>query len=360
MTLNLQSRALPLVATAFFVAFSLQAVPAQAANTEVPTADLAGLSDPPGLKRYIGSVLIYRDDVAYDEIEFPAGKALRADGVTLKNSKALTSSGKRALAMYITPAGRSSLEVIRSYQQDLRAEGFEPVFECVDASCGEGYGAIMPTQERGFTNLYVAKDFIGKVKPESPAGCAGGNFISNFRYALMQRSADKQVVALTAYNSGDVSVYCNKKDFQARSSVFVVRVQPAAREQNMIAVSAKEMSDAMTTTGRVALYGIFFDTGKADIKPESKAALTEIANLMKSQPQLKLHVVGHTDSQGSIESNFDLSKRRAFAIKAALAAQYGVAEPRTATHGVAHLAPVASNGDDAGRAKNRRVELVPF
>ena len=120
MTLNLQSRALPLVATAFFVAFSLQAVPAQAANTEVPTADLAGLSDPPGLKRYIGSVLIYRDDVAYDEIEFPAGKALRADGVMLKNSKALTSSGKRALAMYITPAGRSSLEVIRSYQQDLR------------------------------------------------------------------------------------------------------------------------------------------------------------------------------------------------------------------------------------------------
>ena len=88
---------------------------------------------------------------------------------------------------------------------------------------------------------------------------------------------------------------------------------------------------------------------------------------MKSQPQLKLHVVGHTDSQGSIESNFDLSKRRAFAIKAALAAQYGVAEPRTANreprtaaHGVAHLAPVASNGDDAGRAKNRRVELVPF
>lgn len=360
MNLTSNRRTLTLVAAACCLTLSLLSRPTLAANTEVPIADLAGLNDPAGLKRFTGSVLIYRDDVAYDEIEFPTGKALRAEGVMLKNSKALPSSGKRALAMYITPAGRSSLEVIRGYQQDLRAEGFEPVFECVDVSCGEGYGAIMPTQERGFTNLYVAKDFIGKVKPESPAGCAGGNFISNFRYALLQRPADKQVVAITAYNSGDVSIYCNKRDFQSRTSVFVVRVQPAAREQNMIAISAREMTEAITSTGRIALYGIFFDTGKADIKPESKAALAEIANLMNSQPQLKLHVVGHTDSQGSTESNFDLSKRRAMAVKAALAAQFGVSDARTAGHGVAHLAPIASNVDDAGRAKNRRVELVPF
>ena len=262
----------------------------------MPTADFAGLFDPPGLKRYTGSVLIYCDDVAYDEIEFPAGKALRAEGVTLKNSKALPSSGKRAFAMYITPADRGSLEVIRSYQQVLRAEGYEPVFECADVSCGEGYEAIMATWECGFTNLYVAKDFIGKVDANSPAGCAGGNFISNFRYALMQRATDKQFVAITAYNSGDVSIYCNKKDFQARSSVFIVRVQPDAREQNMVASSAKEMSAAITTTGRVALYGIFFDTSKADIKPKSNGALTEIANFMKSQPHLRLHGVAHTDS----------------------------------------------------------------
>ena len=99
-------------------------LPTLAANTEVPTADLAGLNDPAGLKRHTGIVLIYRDDVAYDEIEFPAGKALRAEGVMLKNSKALPSSGRPALAMYITPASRSSLEVIRGYQQDLRSEGF--------------------------------------------------------------------------------------------------------------------------------------------------------------------------------------------------------------------------------------------
>ena len=360
MTRTLLRRATSTVATACFVTLSWLSPSTQAANTEVPTADLAGLTDPPGLKRYTGSVLIYRDDVGYDEIEFPAGKLLRAEGIAIKNSKALPSSGKRALAMYITPAGRSSLEVLRGYQQDLRADGFETVFECVDVSCGEGYGSIMPSHGSSFTNMYVAKDFNSKITHFSPASCASGNFINNFRYALMQRPADKQVVAITAYNSGDVSIYCNEKEYKSRVSVFVVRVQPASREQNMIAISAQEMSNAMTSTGRVALYGIFFDTAKADIKPESKAALTEIANLMKSQPQLKLHVVGHTDSQGSIESNFELSKRRALAIKAALSSQYGVADARTAAHGVAHLAPVASNSDDAGRAKNRRVELVPF
>ena len=55
----------------------------------------------------------------------------------------------------------------------------------------------------------------------------------------MQRPVDRQVAAVAAYNSGDVSVYCNNNDFQARSSVFIVRVQPAAREQDMVAVSAK-------------------------------------------------------------------------------------------------------------------------
>ena len=173
MPLELLRRTLTIIAAAFCMTNLLVSPPAQAADTEVPTADLAGLADPPGLKRYTGSVLIYRDDVAYDEIEFPAGKALRAEGIALKNSKGLSSSGKRALAMYITPAGRSSLEVIRSYQQHLRAEGFEPVFECVDASCGEGYGAIMPSHGSSFTNFYVAKDFTTKVTHFSPAGCAG-------------------------------------------------------------------------------------------------------------------------------------------------------------------------------------------
>ena len=74
---------------------------------------------------------------------------------------------------------------------------------------------------------------------------------------------------------------------------------------------------AIGATGRVALYGILFDTGKADVKPESKPALDEIAKLMKSDAQLKLRVVGHTDNQGGLDANIALSKRRAEAVNAA-------------------------------------------
>ena len=129
--------------------------------------------------------------------------------------------------------------------------------------------------------------------------------------------------------------------------------------QNMVVVKADEMSKAIASTGKVALYGILFDTNKADIKPESKPALDEIATLLKAQPNLKLHIVGHTDNVGGLESNMALSRRRAEAVMAALKGDYGIAAPRLTANGVAYLAPVAVNTSEEGRAKNRRVELVP-
>jgi outer membrane protein OmpA-like peptidoglycan-associated protein len=127
----------------------------------------------------------------------------------------------------------------------------------------------------------------------------------------------------------------------------------------MVKVNAEEMSRAISLDGRVALYGIFFDTNKADIKPESKPALDEIAVLLKQEPALNLHVVGHTDNVGGYEYNLNLSKQRADAVVKILTEQYGVKADRLTSNGVAYLAPVAANSSEDGRAKNRRVELVP-
>ncbi len=98
---------------------------------------------------------------------------------------------------------------------------------------------------------------------------------------------------------------------------------------------------------------------KAEIKPESKAALDEIAKLLKGEPNLKLHVVGHTDNVGGYEPNLGLSRRRAEAVVGALARNYGISAARLTPNGVAYLAPVAVNTTEEGRAKNRRVELIP-
>jgi OmpA-OmpF porin, OOP family len=120
------------------------------------------------------------------------------------------------------------------------------------------------------------------------------------------------------------------------------------------------MSTELTKNGRVSLYGILFDIAKADVKPESNASLLEIAKLMKANATLKLLVVGHTDTQGVFEANRDLSMRRAKAVVLALSTQYGVDAKRLQSFGASYAAPVASNASEAGRAKNRRVELVEF
>jgi len=83
-----------------------------------------------------------------------------------------------------------------------------------------------------------------------------------------------------------------------------------------------------------------------------------MAQALKAKPAQKVFIVGHTDDQGEFEANLALSQKRAQAVADTLASKYGIAANRMTARGVANLAPVASNGSDEGRAKNRRVELV--
>jgi len=134
-------------------------------------------------------------------------------------------------------------------------------------------------------------------------------------------------------------------------------VEKEAMEQ-FIEADAAAFAKDINTTGHAAVYGILFDTGKADIKPESAKALEEIAKLLKADPALKLHVVGHTDSTGSQEGNIALSMARAKSVVKSLTESYGIAASRLNPYGCGQYAPVSTNDTDEGRAKNRRVELV--
>jgi OOP family OmpA-OmpF porin len=125
-----------------------------------------------------------------------------------------------------------------------------------------------------------------------------------------------------------------------------------------IVADAAAMGNDINATGHVAVYGIYFDSGKSLIKPESAQAIAEIAKLLQGQPGLKLYVVGHTDNEGGVESNVRLSQDRAEAVLQALVRDHGIAAARLRAFGCGLFAPVASNDSDAGRAKNRRVELV--
>ena len=116
--------------------------------------------------------------------------------------------------------------------------------------------------------------------------------------------------------------------------------------------------DALTAKGRWATQGILFETGKADLKPESRPVLKEIASTLQKYPDLKILIEGHTDNVGSAASNLTLSDNRAAAVKAALVADFGIAADRMTTKGLGDTKPAVPNTTPAGKAQNRRVEIV--
>jgi outer membrane protein OmpA-like peptidoglycan-associated protein len=134
-------------------------------------------------------------------------------------------------------------------------------------------------------------------------------------------------------------------------------VEKAAMVQEVTA-NAAVFADGLRTTGHIAVDGIYFETGKAELKPESTPAIAEVAKLLKGDPSLKLYVVGHTDNAGALEGNMKLSLDRAQSVVQSLVRTQGIDAARLRAYGDGPYAPVASNDSDGGRAKNRRVELV--
>jgi outer membrane protein OmpA-like peptidoglycan-associated protein len=144
-------------------------------------------------------------------------------------------------------------------------------------------------------------------------------------------------------------------EFTGKYLLNIVQKQGMAQD---IVADAAALGGDLKSSGHAAIYGIYFDTNKSEVKAESKPALEEIAKLLKQDPSLKLKVVGHTDMVGSVEANMKLSQARGEAVVKALVGQHGIAAARLKGYGVGPLAPVASNDTEDGRAKNRRVELV--
>ncbi len=141
------------------------------------------------------------------------------------------------------------------------------------------------------------------------------------------------------------------------SQLALVIVERELMKQEVTA-NADALRGVLAEAGHVEVPGIFFDFNKAEVKPESRPALEEIAKLLKANPSLRVYVVGHTDSVGGLEANLKLSEARAAAVVKALASEHGISAGRMKAYGVGPLAPVASNKTEEGKARNRRVELV--
>ncbi len=125
-----------------------------------------------------------------------------------------------------------------------------------------------------------------------------------------------------------------------------------------ITTAAPDTRNKLLTEGKLVTYGIYFDVNKDEVKPESYGTLNDIAKILNEVPDVKVKIVGHTDSDGQDAANLDLSKRRAASVKAELAKSFGVNADRLVTDGMGESQPVAPNDTPVNKALNRRVEFI--
>jgi outer membrane protein OmpA-like peptidoglycan-associated protein len=134
-----------------------------------------------------------------------------------------------------------------------------------------------------------------------------------------------------------------------------------------IVATVQEVRQAMRSLGaqetdlevRVALPAdVLFDFDRADIRADAAQALKQLATLIRAYPAGRAELEGHTDSKGDDAYNQRLSQRRAESVKRWLVEREGIAADRLSTRGAGETRPVASNDDEAGRQRNRRVEVV--
>lgn len=273
-------------------------------------------NDHPLVSRYAGSTVDSRKHEAFGEYTLVVGLD-QAGKHQIRPIK-----GKLTRFVYQNPAGRSTLEIFRNYEQALKAAGADVLYQCEMDQCGPAYARSAWNRVNG---LFAASD-------------------GDPRYlAASVKSAEG-----TAY----VAVMVGRR----RSQLDILEI--AGMETGMVAVDAAALANGLDRDGRVSVEGIFFDVDQAIVKPASKPALEQVAQLLGSRPDLRLFVVGHTDNTGDFAHNRQLSEARARAVVAMLVNEYRIPASRLEGYGVGPLAPAATNATDTGRRQNRRVELV--
>ena len=333
------------------VAFSTSVALAQ-------VSDVKGSKDHPMVSRYAGSIVIGYDFRKFDEFVIPLGPLKRVEvGKTIfEPSKSQRVEGRATRILYVGPQDRSPLEIVRNYEMELKKNGFDVLYTCAAAQCGEKDGWL--------ATFYFYP--VGKQLSQTPPPHTGRQvgqvseyaFSSpvNQRYLAMKRSRPEGDVYVSVYVATNRATH--HKETQDHPVILLDVIDAVPIETGMVTVDAAAMAKDISATGHVALYGIHFDTDKADIKPESQPALEEITKLLKQDSSMKLFIVGHTDNVGAHDYNLGLSERRATAVVKELTTKHGIAAARLKPAGVGMLSPVAPNDSEEGRAKNRRVELV--
>lgn len=301
--------------------------------------DIPGSKDHPLITRYPGSEIGYFEEQQYQEYHIATGPETGYK----KIDKWVNAEGKFTRIYYIIKGETTLTEVYQNYKTALRKGEFKTLAEGSNPTSG----VSKEVGGRGFLNTFYAKNPYptnAGIKINTGSSSSAGAFY---------------IAAQLEKQGSNVYVVIGGSQYSTTEKVCIVDIiEQTTMQDDLIKVNAAQILNGLKSNGKIALYGIYFDFDKTDIKPESEPTLLEISKLLKENSTLKLFVVGHTDMKGSFEYNITLSKGRAVAVVNELVKKYGISSSRLTGEGVGPLAPISSNETEEGRKRNRRVELV--
>lgn len=298
--------------------------------------DVQGSKDHSIISRYPGSEIRFYYQKDYAELDFP--QAVKES----KPSELVKAKGKHTSILYAAPQKVSPLEIFRNYESAIKKANGKILFSC--------RGKYAPDGCDDYKKYYSLSFFDANYYKK--------RYNNTDQYVLVNGS-DDQAFLLAVFEDRESRVYVEIGiDGDAWSNQAGIQIEVLKEEKMKDGlISAELFEEEMTKNGKIALYGILFETGKAVLKEDSKYELTLVVDYLKKYTTTNIYVVGHTDDTGSLSLNLDLSKQRADAVINYLSAQ-GIPKSRMIADGVGPFAPVSSNETDKGKRLNRRVEIV--
>ena len=241
-------------------------------------------------------------------------------------------------AWRIEAAGLSTLQILAPLRDQLAAAGFAVLYDCNTDQCG-GFDFRFGIEVMAAPGMYVdLGDF--RYLAAKADGPDGPEYVS----LLVSRSSLSGFVQITRIGT------------PTETPAIVTTTQAPVRAT--LTVAPGEFAAEIEATGHVILSDLTFETGSAQLGPGPFASLQTLADYLLANPARRVALVGHTDSQGSLDGNIALSKRRAGSVLERLVTDYAIPRGQLAAEGMGFLSPLASNLTPEGRDLNRRVEVI--
>ncbi len=294
--------------------------------------DVKGSKDYPLIKRFPDSDIKFYKVFKWQEYKIPLSKIKHSEDIGRFFPHMIKTEGKLIRYQYTTPTENNPAYVYKTLLGSLQKDGFKILVK------GKGIDGVGCNSE-DFCNYYYNNKMTGAL---------------GLKY--YPRGEDTHCLIVARKPGAEKNIYT--VIYISGFSDLTLITQDVMEANSEDILNAQNINENIATYGHISIYSILFDSGKANIKPESEETLKVIADYLNNHPDKKFVVVGHTDNTGDFDANLKLSMERAKAVMNELVSKYAVKAGQLKAYGDGQTAPVAPNTTDEGRMQNRRVEIV--